>query len=97
MHPAQSSLRKLCRPDSKGEELWDGMTLGPAGLPVLVPHSQIRFASVGVWVWPLWPTSPRPSGLAPPCPHWELDTHSQIGVEKTDMGGNQNSLLWGGT
>lgn len=70
------------------------MALGPAGLPVLVPHSQLRFASVVVWVWPLWPMSPCPSGLAPPCPHWELDTHSQIGVEKTDMGGNQNPLLF---
>lgn len=84
------------RPDSlaesKGEVLWDGMALGPAVFPVLVPNSQLRFASVGVWVWPLWPMSPRPSGLATPArprpvltgnltPTPKLGWRKQIGVE----------------
>jgi hypothetical protein len=60
---------------------------GWAGSPFPGLYSQLKFAPVRVWGWPLWPVSPRPSGLAtPPHPHREPDTYSQIGMEKTDAG-----------
>lgn len=55
---SQHSPRSQSSDDTKAEELWDGKALGPDGLPVLVPHSQLRFASVGVG-----------SGHSGPCPH----------------------------
>lgn len=86
--------------ENKGEALWDGMALGPVGLPVLVPNSQLRFASVGVWVWPLWPMSPRPSGLATPARPRPVFTGNltptpKLGWRKQIWAENRTPFFWG--